>query len=170
LDIYQHLDQFHNKESKDAIIQWILNKPSEIETLIELFFSEEKRIKQRSAWSLGDIGLIRPDLINPYADRLISQLDLPNLHPAVIRNTLRLLEVIDIPEPLEGIVYEKCFNYLMDVKQTIAVRVFSMSVLAKLANKFPELKEELIAVIQEHIPYGSAGFKARSRMVLAKLR
>jgi hypothetical protein len=58
----------------------------------------------------------------------------------------------------------------MNTKQPIAVRVFSMTVLCNLAGKLPELKNELIPLIEDQMPYGSAGFISRGRKVLKDLK
>jgi len=91
-------------------------------------------------------------------------------HDAVVRNTVRIFQDIDIPENLSGILYEKCFSYIEDIKSTIAVKCFSMSILAKIASQYPELSHELVAVIEEQLPYSSAGFKSRAKRILPKLK
>ena len=44
-----------------------------------------------------------------------------------------------------------------------------MTVLSNIACQFPELKDELIMTIEEHMPFGSAGFVSRGRKVLNRL-
>ena len=51
----------------------------------------------------------------------------------------------------------------------MAVRVFSMSVLARIAHDQPELKNELKIMIEDQLPFGSAAFLARARKVLKQL-
>ena len=98
-----------------------------------------------------------------------SSLDNPS-HNAIVRNTVRVLQNIEIPEELEGEIYERCFDYLNDPKEKPAVRAFSMKVLSNIAMIYPELKEELIKSIELHFPYGSKGFKSRGKKELERLR
>ncbi|GHN02752.1 hypothetical protein WSM22_42410 [Cytophagales bacterium WSM2-2] len=58
----------------------------------------------------------------------------------------------------------------MDKKEPVAVRVFSMTVLGNLAVKVPELRNELIPLIEDQMPYVSAGFVSRGRKVLKQLK
>jgi hypothetical protein len=63
---------------------------------------------------------------------------------------------------------DTCFA-LLDPKEPIAVRAFSMTVLGNLAAQHPDLKKELRLVIESQLPYGSAGFVARAKKVLKQL-
>ena len=75
---------------------------------------------------------------------------------------------INIPEELWGETIEICFRFLSG-NEAVAIKVFSMSVLYNLSLNVPEIITELKVVIEDHLPYGSAGFKSRARKVLAKL-
>jgi hypothetical protein len=57
----------------------------------------------------------------------------------------------------------------MDPKEPIAVRVFSMSVLANITRHEPDLKKELRIIIEDQLPFASAGFRARAKKVLKEL-
>ena len=90
----------------------------------------------------------------------------PGVHVAVRRNVIRILQRIDIPEKLVGEVATVCFDYLASPDEPIAVRVFSMTVLANIARKEPDLKNELRLLIELQLLYGSTGFRSRARQVM----
>jgi hypothetical protein len=92
------------------------------------------------------------------------------VHDAVKRNVVRLLQFIEIPKQLQGLTADICFRFFHNKREPIAVRVFSMTVLSNLAKKLPELKNELIPLIEDQLPYGSAGFISRGRKVLRELK
>ena len=92
-------------------------------------------------------------------------LDKKDAHVAVKRNIMRLLQDIEIPKQLYGTITDKSFM-LLDPKETIAVRVFSMTVLANIAKQEPDLKKELRIVIEDQLLYASAGFLSRAKKVL----
>jgi hypothetical protein len=65
---------------------------------------------------------------------------------------------------------EACFQFLADPKETIAVRCFSMTVLTNLSKEYPEIKNELRAMIEGIlVQKASAGFRTRARKVLIEL-
>jgi hypothetical protein len=77
-----------------------------------------------------------------------------------------MLQFIEIPKSLHGEVANTCFDYLHDRKEAIAVRAFSMTVLANIAKTSPDLKRELILLLEDILPYGSAGLVSRARNTL----
>jgi len=83
---------------------------------------------------------------------------------------MRLLQFVEIPKRLQALTLETCFQFFLDKKEPIAVRVFSMTVLSKLARKLPDLKNELVPLIEDQMPYASAGFISRGRKVLKELK
>ena len=100
---------------------------------------------------------------------IIRHLKTPGLHDAVKRNTVRILQFITIPRSLQGQAAAICFDLFQNTEEPVAVRVFSMSVLARIAHDQPELKSELKILIEDHLPYASAGFLSRARKVLKQL-
>ena len=162
------LENGQSKQSTLQIVDAIRKEPSRMEELMDCFFDKSLRICQRAAWPVGMIADVDPEWIYPYIERMLINLETPH-HDAVIRNTFRSLQNIDIQEELEGLAFEKAYNYLLDPQNAIAIRVFAMTVCGNIALKYPELKHELIPVIEEQIPHGSAAFKSRGARVLGLL-
>jgi hypothetical protein len=79
------------------------------------------------------------------------------------------MQFITIPKSLQGLAATVCFGLFQNPKEPIAIRVFSMTVLAGIAQDQPELKNELKIMIQDQLPYASAGFLARAKKVLKQL-
>lgn len=169
MDFKAVLEKDHSKQTTNLIVQYIEDNPTTLAQLMELFLNGELRISQRASWPAGDLGIKQPKLFLPFLPAIIENMDKP-VHDAVLRNTTRILGHIDIPEEYLGEVYEKCFNFLSNPKQALAIRVFSMTVLTNIADTFPDLKDELIAVIEEHYPHGSAGYKSRAKRCLKQLK
>jgi hypothetical protein len=51
----------------------------------------------------------------------------------------------------------------------IAIKVFSMTVLFNISKNVPEFRDELAIIIEDQMPYGSAGFKSRGKKTLKGL-
>ncbi len=97
---------------------------------------------------------------------IIQHLHKPDIHDAVKRNIVRILQNVEIPEEHYGEVADVCFTWLEDPNVAVAIRVFSMSVLWNICQKEPELMPELRATIEDWIDYSSTGFKSRGNKVL----
>jgi len=158
----------NSKEVSSQVIRAIKKEPSRMQELMDCFFDEDLRLCQSAAMPTGMIADFDPELIIPYLEQMLNNLDTPH-HDAVIRNTFRTLQNIDIPEELEGLAFEKAFDFLLNPQNAIAIRVFAMTVCGNIALKYPELKHELVPVIEEQMPHGSAGFKNRGSRVLKAL-
>ena len=169
MDIKQELTKEQSKALVVKIRDYIGNDSKKFSELMGLFFTNDDwRLNQRAAWVLGHCMDQYPTLITPYIPKLLQ--NLKNKVPdAVKRNTVRCLQDVDIPEEYLGETAEICFNYLNSSEEPVAVKVFSMTVLGNICEKFPELKNELIPTIEHQLPYSSAGFKSRAKKVFKKL-
>jgi len=170
MNILKELQKDFDKSTCDRIVAFIGNDRKKFSTLVEAFLNSEYRITQRAAWPLSHAVKQHPELIKPHLKKIITNLKKPKIHDAVKRNTVRLLQFISIPKSLHGIALNNCFKLLQDKKEPIAIKVFSMTVLANITQHYPELKGELITVIEDQMPYGSAGFISRGKKVLKQLR
>lgn len=168
MDIKKELLKEHSKAQAVKISNYIGDAPEKFDELITLFLADEYRVTQRAAWVVSHCADQYPELIEPHLEKLI--LNLKNkVHVAVKRNTVRVLQDVEIPEELLGETADICFTLMQSGEETIAVKVFAMTVLGNICVKFPELKNELIPLIEDQMPYGSAGFKSRGKKILKNL-
>ena len=91
------------------------------------------------------------------------------VHDAVRRNGMRILQNIEIPHPLMGTVASLCFEYLESVEAPIAVKANSMTVLANIARREPDMVRELQAIVEQMMPYVGAALRSRGRQILKTL-
>ena len=84
-------------------------------------------------------------------------------------NVTRTLQYIEIPRKHLGKVVTVCFNELTNPESPIAVRVFSMYVLAKIAKHEPGIINELRVTIEQLFPHAGAGLRACRKKVLKQI-
>jgi hypothetical protein len=166
MDIRQALLAEHSKRQTTKIVDWVGDDPERFEELMRLFLGDVYRITQRSGWPLSNCVRKYPKLIRPYFAKLLKQLDRDDVHVAVRRNVVRLLQFVEIPKRYQGRIFDACYELLADPAQPVAVRCFSMSVAANIAKGQPELMDELRLVATEHPQVATAGIRARMRRVL----
>jgi len=160
----------NSKRQRDKILAYIGTNSSHFSELVRLFLAGPYRVTQRAAGPLSRCVETNPALIEPHLKNILTYTTTPGVSDAVKRNVIRLLQFIRIPPRLYGPTARVCFQFFSDKKQPLAVRIFSMTVLSNLAKKLPELKNELIPLIEDEMPYGSAGFVSRGRKVLKELK
>ena len=156
----------HSKANCDKIVTWIGSNQERFNELFALFLNDEYRVTQRAAWPLSYSAIAHPELMKNNFEKLIKNLYRPNLHDAIKRNTVRLLQQIEIPEKYEGEVMNICFQYVASPTEAVAIKAFSLTILGKLAKKFPEIWPEIKMLIDEQIGHQSAAFKSRSKKLL----
>ncbi len=159
----------HSKRQAIRIARWIGNDKVRFRQLMQLFLRGENRVTQRAAWIVNICADSNPSLIRPYLEKVILRMQEPGVHDAVRRNVVRILQFIEIPPKLMGRVATLCFEYLYSPKAPIAVKAFSMTVLANIAKQEPDLKREVRMAIEHQPPDSSTGLCARARHVLKSL-
>lgn len=169
MDIKKELLKEHSKRQTSKIVSYIGNDSQRFNILVKAFLEGPYRVTQRAGWPLSYCVEEHPELITPHLKQVIAMIDKPGVHDAVKRNVVRLLQDIEIPRRFYGTIIDKCFR-LMDPKEAIAVRVFSMSVLANIAKAEPDLKKELKIVIEDQLPFGTAAYLSRAKKVLKALK
>lgn len=171
----------HSKAQTMRMVRWVGHDPERLEVLMEIFLNDppskplpEGRgyqflYTQRSAWAVRYVAEKSPEMMRPWLDRLISNLEKEPLHDAIKRNTLNVFEHIDFPPQYDEPLADLCFNSLMNPQEAIAIRCSSMSILERICTRIPELQPELRLILEEHLEHGSAGFKSRAKKVLSRL-
>lgn len=162
------LDAAISSAQNKRIVEWVGDDRKRFAEVMEFFLNGNLRENQRAAMAVGVVGERHPKLLYPYLEKMLDALEHPN-HDAQVRNTLRSLQFIDVPEEHMGRVTNYCFEYLGSPNYPVAFRAFAMTVLYNISVKEPDLMPELKLVIEDVIPHGSAGLKARARNVLAQI-
>ena len=170
MDFKEELLREHSRKQAQAIAAAVDGSPVGLLKLVEVYLQGPYRVTQRAAWPLSIVAERKPQMLKPHLSKLISFLRKPGIHDAVKRNTMRLLQFVDIPKKEHGRVADICFTYLTNKKEAVAVKVFAMTVMAKIADDEPELKRELKLIIEDQLPYASAAFHARARKILNSLK
>ena len=135
---------------------------------LEKLLAEEHSKQQcdRIVKYIGKDKLRFAGLITPYFKPLLDNLDKKGLHVAVVRNTIRLLQDVDIPEKYHGRVMSRCFEYVATPGSPIAVKAFSLTVLQNLSQKYPDILPELKLLIEEQWNQAPPAFRSRARRIL----
>jgi hypothetical protein len=159
----------HSKQNTLRLARWVGSDKKRFKELMELFLKGDYRVTQRSSWIVRHCEQMHPQLIEPYLNSMLTRMMQPGVHVAVKRNTIGILQEIEIPKKLWGRVATICFDFL-ESNEPIAVRVFSMTVLANIAQHEPDLKKELRLIIEQRMPWEGGAFQSRAKRVLKKLQ
>jgi hypothetical protein len=170
MNLLEEILRRHSQSQSDKIARYVGADEYRFAELMTLFLNGPYRVTQRAAWPLSHCVEKNPLLLKPYYKKIFMMLEQTDVHDAVKRNILRMLQFVKIPRVWQSRAVNNCFALLSEGEQPIAIRVFAMTVLANIARDQPDLKNEIIPVIEDQLPYASAGFSARGKRVLNELK
>jgi hypothetical protein len=158
----------HSKAQCTKIVNWIGDDQKRFDELFHLFLNDEYRVVQRAAWPVSYAVVAHPAFIKKHWAKLIKNLAKPNLHGAVKRNTVRLLQDLDIPVKYQGEIMNICFAFVESPTEEVAVKAFSLTILGNLAKQYPEIIPELKILIESQMEDQTPAFKSRGKKLLNK--
>ena len=155
----------------DEWIQGATMYSEKLEEVMECAFNGNDKERKRACWILHHVSDRRPEVFYVKEKMMIDQLERTETQ-AEIRFILRYYSKYRLPrhQEREGLLTDYCFKVLMTPHDSVAPRVYSMSILHKLAMRYPELAHELEASIRWALENGSAGMISRGNKVLQDLK
>jgi hypothetical protein len=155
-------------------IEWlqqeIIQNHNLYKLLVDIAFYDKKSKSWRAAYMLDKINDTNPNLLLPYLEQMLNQLKVES-SSSKKRHFLKLLSQNRIPDHYTGFLFDYCLKNINSAKEPPAVRVHAMQILFNLTQTFPELREEVLSVIEHEMEYHStAGIISRGKKLVDKLR
>ncbi|HEY3390714.1 MAG TPA: hypothetical protein VGK38_14145 [Prolixibacteraceae bacterium] len=156
-------------EGREIWKKAVISDKQIFDQLYQLIFMDDKHLAWRSCWIIDNASEESPDLLADKIPEIITAL-LSTNNTSLKRHFTRILCRYQIPSEYLSAVVDKSFE-LLSPSEPAAVRVFAMQLLFNITRELPDLKGELICVIESLMDEGgSAGFINRSVKLLRKLR
>ncbi len=118
-------------------------KSHQLSALIKLALEKDPLLSSRAMWVLSHCSDIDSTFVKPYYSTLILNLQNKPLHDGVIRSTLRLFQEHEVPEEHQSFLIDKCYEYVKNPAEAIAIRSFAITVIYHISKPYPELLHEL---------------------------
>lgn len=168
-DIRQKLEAGRDYKAPDFAQQIIKNKL--VSALFKLSLDKDPVLANRAMWILWHCSIIDHTVVKPFHDKLILHLSDKTIYSGVVRCILSLFQEEPVPEKYHSFMLDKCFGYITNSSEAIAVRAFAMTVAFNISKNYPELLKELEATLQ-HIPISeeSPGIRARIKNTLKDIQ
>ena len=160
----------------------VLNDMSLFPKLIEIVFMVEDKVSSRAAWVLEYVCIDYIYAIVPHLDKFTANLSKVRADSAVrpiakicehliktyySKNEIALKHMVK-PQHKDRII-EVCFDWLIS-HQKVAPKAYAMETLFLLGKEYTWVHPELAQVLEQNFPTQSAGFKARAKRILKKVR
>ena len=156
-------------ESFKELAKTLYRSPTDIQLLFELNEHKNNRIAWRSAYLIDLAHDIDSSILDNYLEQIIERT--PRLsNQSIKRHYLRILSQHNLSDIADGKLLDCCFEWLQTQETAIAVKAHCMTIIYELSKPYPELKTELMAVLENLLPYGSKGEVNRAKKILALLK
>ena len=167
------------EELLELIVSWenlpyllceITKTPEYYLMLMEIALYNRNKKSWRAAYLIDKINDNYPILLNPFLNEMIDQVKIEKSHSKK-RHFLKLISQNELPPEQQGFILDFCMKTFTSAKEDLAVRVHAMQVLYNISEKEPELKPEILALIEYEMEnHSSAGIVSRGRKLAEKLR
>lgn len=159
----------HSRKNVTRVIKLVGDDQKKFDELMIIFLGTDEELARRAAWPLSYVVLDHPYLVTKWLPKLLRNLDKPNQHPAIYRNTFRFLQDIEIPKKHMSSVLDLAYKYVLNAAHPAAVRAFALTTAWNVVKKYPALAPELRLVAEQVIQENSKAMISRGRRTLREL-
>ena len=157
-------------ENLPLVIHGFKNHPENFSVLAQVAMQSNHPKSWRAAWLMDKIHEKNPDLVTPFIPDMIQKIKTED-NAGKKRHFLKLISINSIPSEHQGFLFDYCLKAFTSAKEPLAVRVHAMQILYNISEKEPELKHEILAVIEDEMEnHSSAGIISRGRKLAGKLK
>ena len=155
----------------DIMTADILDNQERFDEMFGLALLDEYPISMRAA-RITEMCVSRyKHLIKPHINEIVDIIDKSKLE-GVRRSFLKILAENPqlLNEELQGRIVDQAFAYIDNQKEAISIRAYSIDIIFSLLKNYPELKNELIYILEAMTRDASVGLRTKSKKILAILK
>jgi hypothetical protein len=163
-------------ESSRSLIDYtaamVGNDPNLFKKALDLAYQQKPPLCMRAVRVVDACSERNPALIRPYLVDIVR--NLPGLSDMAVKRTFMRILIrhswVEDDEAM-GTLVDTLFRWLRDDNQSVAVKAYGMAILGNIIKVLPDLKNEMIVVLEDAIPnWDSAALRHSGKKVLKELR
>lgn len=147
----------------------VMNDPRQAGVLVRLLFSADAELRRHAADAARRITEKRPDLLRPYADRVLGALGQSTGDDWRMLAHTGLVAARIVHTRAQRLRAAGLLRPLLDDPSNV-VRCTAIEGLGLLASLVPELRREVEPILEEALVSGTPGMRCRARAALVRLR
>lgn len=153
---------------KQPMVAFLRAHPEYFDEALQLTLMDKQPYSWRASWLLWSAMQKNDPRVKKYLKKLIAVL--PKCKYNQQREILKILELMEIGEKQQGLLFDYCVAIWSDVSKQASVRYNAFKILGKLARLHPEMKQELLVLASR--PYTDnmgQGIDKALHLILAKI-
>jgi len=132
---------------KEGMIRHLAEHPEDFEEALQLAVSNKQPYSWRSAWLLWSCMEMDDARVKGSIKKIIELL--PTLKDGHQRELLKILQMMELCEEEEGLVFNLCLTVWEQIHKAPSVRWHAFMTLLKIAKNYPDLLHEIQFLTQE---------------------
>lgn len=159
-----------SRNTANLATSFILKNQSYLDDMFELAFSDRKKIAMRASRVIYLVYEQAPGLIKSRFPEILKRLE-KITDTSAKRNLIHLFigNASLLNEDDLGLLLDICFKYLESPDSEVAHKIYSIYIIYEVSQSIPELKPELIAIIERNIDTEQTAYKSIGKKILKKL-
>jgi len=133
---------------KEEMISFLKSHPEHFDEAIKLAISDNQPYSWRSAWLLWSCMEENDKRIQKHIKSIVESIKTKK--DGHQRELLKILYRMEIKEKYEGVLFDICITIWEGIGKNPSVRITALKFTLKMANKHPELLEEIVLLTQDH--------------------
>lgn len=159
-----------SRKLADLVVQYVGHSPERYGEAFQLTMKDIYPLSMRAGRVVMLCTERHPDLFRPYIHQSVIQL--PTIQVDGVKRTL--LQIFgsvhfQMDEDEMGQLFDCCLSFFENPSEAIAVRALALTVLYELSKKFPEVTDELIALVESYEGQVSRGLQGRCTIIKKQL-
>ncbi|HYN88835.1 MAG TPA: hypothetical protein VER55_09905 [Ardenticatenaceae bacterium] len=151
----------------DEVVADVLNERALFGVVFDGMLGDDPVVRMRSADAIEKISAKRPEYLQPFKEQLLNQV--ARIEQQEVRwHVAQMFPRLTVHHDERAAMVTILCGYLDD--RSKIVQTFSLQALADLAEHDPQLRGQVIALIEERMPAGSPAVRSRGARLLERLR
>lgn len=142
------VEKIFNNSNKEGMISYVSENPESFGELIELMIADKQPYSWRAAWLVWSCMEKDDKRIRKYVKDIVNVL--PERKDNQQRELLKILELMEIKEEFEGLLFDHCVTVWKRIDKQPSVRFNALKILIKITKRYPELAKEIILLTNNH--------------------
>ncbi|MDX2361847.1 MAG: hypothetical protein QNK23_13645 [Crocinitomicaceae bacterium] len=170
MDIREKILEIREGRNFAEFQTYFSNNPKEVKKLVQIITNQEPYpLEEYASWILVHLCKTQQAQVQPYYNDIVDAAFLSE-NQSVMRNTINIIYHLDITEYRESDFIDLLIGFIQSYQNKVAVQVYSMFVLINFIKKHPELKPEIMEIIDLHADGKSAAYASARRKFIKKMR
>jgi hypothetical protein len=159
-----------SRRTADIAVGLIGDNPEIFKKFLDFALSDKGPYAMRAARVVQLSSHHHPELVRPYLKEIIHKLPYFK-NDGLRRGLFKILteRSLDLDEESFGILADTTFNCLNNPAEKPAMKVYSMEILFRISEFYPEIKPELISILEDQMPRSTVAVKSAGKKLLRKL-